>query len=137
MTLTETDREILARRPPKLPVDPHRPYVYLVESERQASGSIEPVAVVFLTNRECPYRCLMCDLWKNTTDEPLPIGAIPQQIDYALERLPKAFHLKLYNAGSFFDPLAISPQDYPAIIERVRRFDSLMSRIIPICWDHE
>ncbi len=68
----------------------------------------------------------MCDLWKNTTDDPVPVGAIPQQIDYALERLPPAAHLKLYNAGSFFDPLAISPQDYPAIIERVRPFDSLI-----------
>ncbi len=96
------------------------------EPERQASDRIEDVAVVFLTNRECPYRCLMCDLWKNTTDEPVPVGAIPQQIDYALQRLPPAAHLKLYNAGSFFDPLAISPQDYPAIIERVRTFESLI-----------
>ncbi len=126
MTLTELDREILARRPQKHSVDPNRPYAFLVESERQASDRIEDVAVVFLTNRECPYRCLMCDLWKNTTDEPVPVGAIPQQIDYALERLPPAAHLKLYNAGSFFDPLAISPQDYPAIIERVRTFDSLI-----------
>lgn len=126
MTMAELDREILARRPSKHSVDPHRPYAFLVEPEPQPSGLLESVAVVFLTNRECPYRCLMCDLWKHTTDEPVPVGAIPQQIDYALQRLPAASHLKLYNAGSFFDPLAISPVDYPAIIEQVCNFDSLI-----------
>ncbi len=57
MTMTELDREILARRPQKHSVDPYRPYAFLVESERQASGRVEDVAVIFLTNRECPYRC--------------------------------------------------------------------------------
>ena len=28
---------------------------------------------------------------------------------------PRASHLKLYNAGSFFDPRAIPPEEYPAI----------------------
>jgi hypothetical protein len=42
------------------------------------------VATIFLTSRECPWRCLMCDLWKNTLTETVPIGAIPAQIDYAL-----------------------------------------------------
>ena len=35
-----------------------------------------PTAVVFLTNRECPFRCVMCDLWMNTLDETVPRGAI-------------------------------------------------------------
>ena len=43
-----------------------RPYAFFVEEERSASGEVVPVATVFLTNRECPWRCLMCDLWKNT-----------------------------------------------------------------------
>ncbi len=73
---------------------------------------MEPVATVFLTNRECPFRCLMCDLWRNTLTETVPVGAIPAQIDHALLRLPPAKQLKLYNSGSFFDPHAIPPQDY-------------------------
>ena len=118
--------EILAARPNKHPVDPWRPYAYLVESERTEVGRIEPVATIFLTNRECPLRCLMCDLWRNTTDEPVPLGAIPRQIDYALERLPPARRIKLYNSGNFFDRRAIPPEDHPAIAERVRRFDRVI-----------
>ncbi len=46
----------------------------------------------------------------------VPLGAIPEQIHYALSRLggsPK--QIKLYNSGSFFDPAAIPPEDYSAI----------------------
>ncbi len=124
--MTDLDPEILTHRPPKNAVDPFRPYAFLVEPEPQASGTIEDVAVLFLTNRECPYRCLMCDLWKNTTDVSVPVGAITQQIDFGLQRLPPAKHLKLYNAGSFFDPQAISPSEYPGIIARARQFRSLI-----------
>jgi archaeosine synthase beta-subunit len=92
------------------------PYAYLVEDERTAAGEIVPTATIFLTNRECPWRCLMCDLWRNTITETVPAGAIPQQIDYALERLPAARQIKLYNSGSFFDPRAIPP----AITKRLR-----------------
>jgi radical SAM enzyme (TIGR01210 family) len=57
----------------------------------------------------------MCDLWKNTTDSPVPAGAIPEQIRYALARLPAADTIKLYNNGNFFDKGAIPPADYTAI----------------------
>jgi hypothetical protein len=58
----------------------------------------------------------MCDLWKNTTTQSVPPGAIPRQIEYALTRLPcRPEQIKLYNSGSFFDPAAIPPADYPAI----------------------
>ena len=32
------------------------------------TGGCVDVATLFLTNRECPFRCLMCDLWKNTLE---------------------------------------------------------------------
>lgn len=120
-----TDEEIVAARPKKAAVDPWRPYAYHVEEERSATGSIDPVATIFLTNRECPFRCLMCDLWKNTTDETVPKGAVPAQIDYALERLPDARHVKLYNSGNFFDQQAYPPSDRPPIANRVRDFDTV------------
>lgn len=58
----------------------------------------------------------MCDLWKNTTTQTVPHGAIPRQIDFALAQLrSRPEQIKLYNSGSFFDPAAIPPADYPAI----------------------
>jgi radical SAM enzyme (TIGR01210 family) len=123
----ERDRWILARRSAERNVlDPQRPYAFLVEEERSASGEIVPVATVFLTNRECPWRCLMCDLWRNTLTETVPVGAIPAQIDHALSRLPPARQIKLYNSGSFFDPRAIPLADHAAIAERVHGFDRII-----------
>src|SRR5437773_8886600 len=85
----ERDRWILSRRSQRNAVDPRRPHAFLVEEERAESGEIVSVATIFLTNRECPWRCLMCDLWKNTLTETVPAGAIPAQIDYALAELSK------------------------------------------------
>ncbi|MEO8495308.1 MAG: radical SAM protein [Planctomycetota bacterium] len=127
---------ILAARPPKNAVDSRRPYAYLVEPECAANGRIEDVATIFLTNRECPYRCLMCDLWKDTTDERVPIGAIPEQIELALSKLPPAKHIKLYNSGNFFDRQAIPREDYPAIAQRVASFETVIVENHPkLCGD--
>jgi archaeosine synthase beta-subunit len=122
----ERDAWILNRRPARASLDPYLPYEYFVEEECAPGGTIGPVATVFLTNRECPFRCLMCDLWRNTLTEAVPPGAIPAQIDHALHRLPPARQLKLYNSGSFFDPQAIPPSDYAAIAQRARRFERLI-----------
>ena len=121
-----TDRDIVAARPVKQSVDPRRPYAYFVEPECTADGEVEDMATLFLTNRECPFRCLMCDLWKYTTDTPVAIGDIPAQIDYALERLSVAQHVKLYNSGNFFDKKAIPPDDYQAIARRVHGFKTVI-----------
>lgn len=119
----ERDKWILARRPPREKLDPWRPYAYLVEEEYSASKEVVPIATIFLTNRECPWRCVMCDLWRNTLTEKVPAGAIPHQIDYALAQLPSARQIKLYNSGSFFDRNAIPVEDYPAIATRVNAFE--------------
>jgi hypothetical protein len=94
---------------------------------------VSTVATVFLTGRECPWRCVFCDLWKHTTAEDTPVGAIPRQLDLALAGIglclprpgtgaakPRA--IKLYNAGSFFDPRAVPLADYEAIAERLSSF---------------
>lgn len=131
-----SDREIVAARPEKEPVDPWRPSDWLIERERAAGGEVVPVATVFLTNRECPFRCLMCDLWKHTTDETVPEGAVPAQIDHALERLPEATHVKLYNSGNFFDRNAFPPSDRPAVARRVQGFETVVVENHPkLCGD--
>ncbi len=126
-----SDAWILARRPPKNPVDPWRPYHFLTEEEPDAEGRLRRVAVIFLTNRECPFRCLMCDLWKNTLDAPVPAGAIPHQIAWALARLEPAALVKLYNSGNFFDSQAIPPGDYPHIAARLTSFATVLVETHP------
>ncbi len=118
-------------RPEKNAVDAHRPYGFFVETEPAAPGVPVPVATLLLTNKECAYRCTMCDLWKNTLDGPTPPGAIPEQIRWALERLPAARRIKLYNAGSFFDRAAVPPEDHAAIAELVRGFERVVVECHP------
>jgi hypothetical protein len=127
----DRDSWILSRRPKRNDVDPFQPYAFLVEDERAASGEVVPIATVLLTNRECPWRCLMCDLWRNTLTETVPAGAIPTQIDYALQRLAPARQIKLYNSGSFFDSKAIPTQDYPAIANRLSAFERVIVECHP------
>ncbi len=125
------DDDVLAARPSKLPVDARRPYAMTVEQERAASGAVEPVATLFLTNRECPFRCTMCDLWRHTLDEPTPPGAIPEQIEFALRSLPPARHIKLYNSGNFFDRLAVPPEDHATIAAQVKSFRTVIVECHP------
>ncbi len=128
---SDRDRWILDRRDQRNRLDPSRPYAFFVEEERAASGEIVPVATIFLTNRECPWRCLMCDLWKNTLLETVPAGAIPAQIEFALEQLPPARQIKLYNSGSFFDRRAIPIEDHPRVAQLVKHFDRVIVECHP------
>ncbi len=100
--------------------DPFLPQGFFLEQERSASGRVVASACILLTSKECPWRCLMCDLWKHTLRMPTPVGAIPKQLDYALARLsPGAAQVKLYNSGSFFDVAAVPPADYESIASRL------------------
>jgi radical SAM enzyme (TIGR01210 family) len=118
--------EILNARGSRNSVNERRPYHFLVEPEFSRNRRLENVATLFLTNRECPFRCLMCDLWQNTTTRTVPEGAIPEQIELALARLPKAPHVKLYNSGNFFDPKAIPRQDWKSIAGLVAGFQTVI-----------
>ncbi|MGC1392417.1 MAG: hypothetical protein WA816_15380 [Bacteroidales bacterium] len=119
------DQWIVSRRGIKNPVDPQKPYAWLIEKERALSGQIENTGIIFLTNRECPFHCLMCDLWKNTTNESVTVGAIPSQIEWALEQMPEIKHLKLYNSGSFFDGRAVPEKDYKKIASILKGFETV------------
>jgi len=123
---SERDRWIVAQRPERATLDPRRPYAILAERERASSGEVVPVSTLFLTNRECPWRCVMCDLWKNTLIDTVPLGAIPEQIEFALRELPPARHIKLYNSGSFFDAQAIPSEDYSAIAALLNPFERVI-----------
>ena len=119
-TATERDRFVLDRRGSR-PVhhDPWQHQGVIVEDERTADGGTAAMATVFLTGRECPWRCAMCDLWKYTTASDTPRGAIAAQILAARAELQaratRLTGIKLYNAGSFFDPRAVPDADYGEI----------------------
>ena len=115
---------ILAQRPPRPAApDPNAPHGVFLERERLASGTVTDSGVVLLTNRECPWRCLMCDLWKDTTRRSVPAGAISRQVEFAVRTWSDAgiipAQVKLYNSGSFFDPAAIPPADYAPVARRI------------------
>lgn len=121
-----TTLQILAARSQRNDVDVEHPYHFLVEPEFSHAGSIVDVATIFLANRECPFRCLMCDLWKNTTTLTPTEGMIPRQIAFALRQLPAASQVKLYNSGNFFDSAAYPKSDRRAVAELVAQFDRVI-----------
>lgn len=114
--------EIEKLRPARNLVNPDIPYHFLHEQEPDKDGNLQKINTIFLTSKECTFRCVMCDLWKNTLKGPTPPGAILKQINYALDKLPKADVIKLYNNGNFFDQKAIPLSDYPGIIDRLHSY---------------
>jgi hypothetical protein len=131
-SVSERDQWILSQRPARNTLNPREPYLYFVEEERSANGMTVPVATVFLTNRECPWRCVMCDLWRNSLEEGVSIGDIPEQIRFTLHRLQPARVIKLYNSGSFFDTRAIPLEDYPAIAKLTQNFERVIVESHPL-----
>jgi archaeosine synthase beta-subunit len=120
-TAADRDRFVLERRGPRPRHDPWHYQGLIVEDERTADGARARVATVLLTGRECPWRCAMCDLWSYTTVSDTPPGAIPAQVAAARvsvrdEAVPIT-GMKLYNAGSFFDPRAVPEADYDGVAE--------------------
>ena len=126
------NRWVLERRGPKPAVDAYRPHDAFWEREPSLTGGgFSDVLTVLLATVECPWRCVMCDLWKFTTTlDATPAGAVTRQLTMALEKawshLPAgrgsegaasagSSAIKLYNAGSFFDPRAVPVGEYEAI----------------------
>ena len=58
-------------------------------------------------------------------------GEIPAQINYALEQLSPANHIKLYNSGNFFDTKSIPADDYLQIAACLSEIDTLLVECHP------
>ena len=124
-SLEINDKWIRSLRGVKNKLDPSRAFAWSVEKERTRKGPVEDTATVFLTNRECPFTCLMCDLWKNTTDKPVTADQLSLQLASVMPKIKKAKHLKLYNSGNFFDTKAIPENAYSPIAEHLHSFKTL------------
>ncbi len=113
------DRFIVDLRAPRPRHDPWHYQDVAVEDELTERGDLSRVGTVFLTGRECAWRCAMCDLWRSTTEANTPVGAIPSQIRAARqlwrEHREPVSRVKLYNASNFFDSRAVPKADYSAI----------------------
>jgi radical SAM enzyme (TIGR01210 family) len=121
VTPSARDRFVLERRGPRPQPDPWRYQGLIVEDERATHGGRARMATVLITGRECPWRCTMCDLWSYTTVSDTPPGAIPAQVAAARSALRDepitVTGMKLYNAGSFFDPRAVPEADYDGVAD--------------------
>ena len=118
-TPAERDRFIVDLRGPRPQHDAWRYQDLAVDDEITERGTVARVGTVFLTGRECPWRCAMCDLWRHTTRTATPAGAIPAQIEAARAAWQHSgetiSRIKLYNASNFFDGRAVPESDYRAI----------------------
>ena len=101
-------------------LDEAKAYGVFSEPELTRAGVVEDHNIILTTNKECSFKCVMCDLWKNTLEYRVENGVITKQVKDALDKLPKAKHLKLYNAGSFFDRQSIPKQDTFDIADELR-----------------
>lgn len=124
-------RQILQARGPRANIRADRVIDWSLEEEaashnRLSKGKVAKVLTLLLAAKECPWRCVMCDLWKNTLVGPTPVGAIPQQIEEVLGQAPRADWIKLYNAGSFFDQKSIPPVDYGRIAALCNTFQRVI-----------
>ena len=116
------------------------PHAFLRERELAADGSLAECVAVFLTNRECPWKCFMCDLWKNTLASAVSPGMIPRQIAFAFQQMGAphsadgrfAMLVKLYNSGSFFDPRAVPTEDYGTIAQLLAGFRRVIVECHPL-----
>ena len=117
----------------KNPVDESKANGVFSEPELTRKGVVENHNIILTTNKECSYKCVMCDLWKNTLDYRVDPGVIAKQVKDALAILPQANHLKLYNAGSFFDRQSIPKQDTFDIADELQNwgYETLIVEVHP------
>ena len=117
---------ITGRRPERNVQDVRKPYHAMLEQEVGPDGQLWDVATLFLVNKECPFRCLMCDLWKNTTVDAVSADDIVAQVEAGLAVTGRGRAVKLYNSGSWFDPAAVPVSAYEPVAQLVAGFERVI-----------
>lgn len=117
---------IVRQRPERTPRDTRAPYATIREQEVGPDGLIWEISTLFLVNKECPFRCLMCDLWKNTTQTRVLPDDIISQIEVGLQQTGHGRAIKLYNSGSWFDTAAVPLEAYERVAQCVAGFERVI-----------
>jgi radical SAM enzyme (TIGR01210 family) len=121
----------MARLTVKNTLDEQKANGVFSEPELTRSGVVEDHNIILTTNMECPFKCTMCDLWQNTLDYRVANGVITKQVRDALDQLPSAKHIKIYNAGNFFDVQSIPKQDTFEIADMICQYETLIVEAHP------
>lgn len=126
---SERRRFITDSRPPiDRGHDPWQVHGTTIDEEPDERERPVRVGTVFLTGSECPWRCVMCDLWRYTIETRTPGGAIAAQVSTAmgmLEQQGGVRRVKLYNAGSFFDRRAVPASDLASVAKATRQCEQV------------
>lgn len=123
---SEVSRWVEVRRPALARPLPGEQNAPLLEEELSREGRVEPVGTIFLANRECAFRCVFCDLWRHATSARLVSGEAVEQVRSGLEALVDVPQVKLYNAGSLFDPGQVPREDLPGIARLLSGFRNVV-----------
>jgi len=157
--VSERTRLILSLRPHgvRQTTFHYKPSDYFEEEEVISPGFGSKALAIILQARECPWVCVMCDLWRGTRESTLPQNSITRQIEFVYKNLgylsgnscemlkKRTWYagfsreirnhptriIKLYNAGSFFDAASIPPEEYYTIAQRVVGFDRVIVECHP------
>ena len=119
-------QKVIDARGQRWNVNPERVNAAFQEVEWTTPDSAVQINTLLLANRECPWRCVMCDLWKGTLKYTVTPEEITHQIREALASLPEAPWIKLYNSGSFFDRAAIPTEAHAPIIQLVQAYENII-----------
>lgn len=119
-------QKVINARGERWNVNPDRVNAAFQEVEWTTPDTAVEINTLLLANRECPWRCVMCDLWKGTLTYSVTPEQITHQIRDAIASLPQAPWIKLYNSGSFFDRAAIPEKAHAPITQLVQSYDNVI-----------
>ena len=102
----------------KIPHDLNQPHSFFLEDERSENGNIVRSGAILLTNKECPWRCVMCDLWKNTTTTSVPPGGHTTSNRFRLWTFGEAREWPRNKSNSITAEVSSIPQLFPRAITR-------------------
>lgn len=123
----ELSESVLAARGERNRVAADRPVASFLEDEWVTSDSSKRALTVLIANRECPWRCVMCDLWQNTLTRSVSTSDIETQLQHAAGMNAGNFQwLKFYNSGSFFDRAAIPTKARDVVLRFCRGLERLI-----------